>query len=132
MGLFNFLNAGKTIATPVEAVGNALDKLFTSKQEKLQAEAVLKKIAQEPQILQAEINKMEAQHRSTFVAGARPFIIYVCGIGLIFVFLINPIIQWVTGKPGPVLPLDSIMELMFCILGLGGYRTIEKVNKVTK
>jgi len=40
----------------------------------MQAQAVLDKIAQKPTILQAEINKIEAKHRSLFVAGWRPAI----------------------------------------------------------
>ncbi len=136
MGFLSFLKLGKSagdaIASPIDAVGNALDKLFTSKEEKEQAKAIMQKIKMEPHILQGEINKLEAQHRSIFVAGARPFIIWVCGVGLSFSFVINPIIQWYSGKPGPTLPLDTIMELILCILGLGGLRTFEKFTKVSK
>ena len=40
----------------------------------MQAQAVLDNIAQKPAILQAEINKIEALHRSLLVAGWRPAI----------------------------------------------------------
>ncbi len=136
MGFLSFLklgkSAGEAISSPIDAVGNTLDKLFTSKEEKENAKAVMAKIKMKPQILQAEINKMEAQHRSIFVAGARPFILWICGFGLSFAFVINPLIQWFTNKPGPTLPLDTIMELILCILGLGGLRTFEKFTKVSK
>jgi hypothetical protein len=136
MGVLSFLKLGKqagdAIASPVEAVGSALDKLFTSGEERAQASALMEKIKQKPHILQAELNKVQAQHRSLFVAGARPFILWICGVGLSFAFIINPIIQWWTGEPGPKLPLDTIMELIVCILGLGGLRTFEKYTKVSK
>ena len=136
MGLLDFLGAGKAagdaIASPVEAIGKTLDVLFTSDEEKAQAEAVMAKIRQQPAILQAEINKLEAQHRSTFVAGARPFILWVCGLGFMFSFLVNPILQWITAKPGPILPLDAMMELALAMLGLAGLRTFEKLNGLTK
>jgi hypothetical protein len=67
-----------------------------------------------------------------FVAGWRPAVGWVCAIGLAFVFLVNPIIQWVTGEPGPVLPTDIVFELMLGMLGLGGLRTYEKLSGRTK
>ena len=123
---------GKAAAQPIEAIGNVLDKLFTSKDEKLSKKIVLERLAQQPQLAQVEINKIEAQHRSIFVAGARPFILWVCGVGLLFPFIINPILQWWTGSPGPELPTKALMSLVYAILGLGSLRTVEKLNGRTK
>ena len=131
MGLISKLFSSEVVA-PIDAIGNTFDKLFTSDEERLQAEAVLTKIAQKPHILQAEINKIEAGHRSLFVAGWRPAIGWVCAIGLMFPFLINPIIQWYTGHPGPNLPLEALMTLVVSLLGLGGLRTVEKLKGKTK
>ncbi|MCJ8351163.1 3TM-type holin [Moritella sp.] len=75
---------GDTITEPIDALGSAVDKIFTNDEERMQAQAVLDKIAQKPAILQAEINKIEAQHRSLFVAGWLPEIGWVCTIGLAF------------------------------------------------
>jgi len=119
---------GGNAAQPIEALGNVVDKVFTSDDERLQAQAVMQKIAMQPQILQAEINKLEASHRSLFVAGWRPFLGWVCGVGLLFPFVINPVFQWHTGQLGPELPMDYIMELVVALLGLGTLRTFEKVK----
>ncbi|WP_286694066.1 3TM-type holin [Spongiibacter sp. UBA1325] len=119
---------GGGASQPIEALGNVIDQVFTSDDERLQAEAVLQKIAMQPQVLQAEINKIEAGHRSLFVAGWRPFLGWVSGVALFFPFVINPLLQWATGKPGPQLPMESLMELVIAMLGLGAYRTIEKVK----
>lgn len=127
MGIWSKLFGGG-IKEPVEAVGNALDKLFTSDDERAQAQAVIERLRQQPHILQAEISKLEAQHRSTFVAGARPYIMYVCGTGLAFVFVINPILQWVTGEPGPAMQTDALLELVLALVGLGAMRTAEKMT----
>ena len=123
---------GGSAAQPIEAIGNVFDKLFTSDEERAQAEAVLAKMAQEPHILQAEINKIEASHRSVFVAGWRPLLGYVCGVGLGFAYIVNPMIQWLTGDPGPVLPMEYMSELVMALLGLGGLRTIEKIKGKAK
>ena len=123
---------GGSAAQPIEAVGNVLDKLFTSDDERAQANAVMAKLAQHPSELQIELNKIEASHRSIFVAGWRPFLGWVCGCGLSFVFVINPVIQWYSGKPGPTMPIDVMSELVVAMLGLGGLRTFEKIQGRSK
>ena len=126
----NFLSSllGGSAAQPIEAIGNVFDKLFTSDEERANAEAVLAKMAQQPHILQAEINKIEASHRSVFVAGWRPMLGWVCGFGIGFAYLINPVLQWYSGAPGPELPMEYMNELVFALLGLGGLRTYEKIK----
>jgi len=117
---------GGAAAEPIDALGSAVDKIFTNDEERLQAQAVLDKIAQKPAVLQAEINKIEAQHRSLFVAGWRPAIGWVCAIGLAFPFILNPLIEW-AGGTGPKIPMDQLMELVVALLGLGTLRTFEKL-----
>ena len=122
-----------TAAEPIEAVGNVLDKLFTSDEEKLDKKIVLERLLQQPRLVQAEISKVQAQHRSTFVAGARPFMMWVCGLGFLFAFVLNPILQWLAPEIGaPVLPLDTMMELALAMLGLASLRTVEKIKGVSK
>lgn len=132
MGLFDFFS-GKAAAEPIEAVGNVIDQLFTSDEERDQAEIIKTKLAQKPNLVQAEINKVQASHRSTFVAGARPFLMWVCGLGFLFAFLINPILMWIWPDVGaPELPLDAMMELTLAMLGLAGLRTYEKAKGLSK
>jgi hypothetical protein len=46
---------------------------------------------------QLEINKVEAAHKSLFVAGWRPFIGWICGLGLLYNVLIAQILSiWFT------------------------------------
>ncbi|MCG7570537.1 holin family protein [Pseudoalteromonas sp. CNC9-20] len=124
---------GVGAAEPIEAVGNVLDELFTSDEEELSLELVRQRLAQRPALIQAEITKVQAQHRSTFVAGARPFLMWVCGLGFLFAFVINPIITWFLPALGtPTLPLEAMMELSLAMLGLASLRTVEKLKGVTK
>ena len=133
MSLWTWLSGGKAVAEPIEAVGNVLDALFTSDDERLDKEIIKQRLAQQPALAQAEITKVQAQHRSTFVAGARPFILWVCGLGFLFSFVINPILQWIAPEAGsPVLPLDVMMELTLAMLGLAGLRTVEKLQGKSK
>jgi hypothetical protein len=131
MSLLSWFTGGK-IAEPIEAIGNAADKIFTNDEERMAAQAVLNKLALQPSILQAELNKIEATHRSIFVAGWRPFLGYICAVGLAFPFIINPCLQWYTGDQGPQLPMDAILELALAMLGLASLRTVEKLQGRTK
>ena len=132
MGWFSKLVGAPDADDVVRETGNALDKLFTSKDEKLTHAEIMEKIKQSPAEWQAQANTISAAHRSVFVAGARPFILWVCGFGLANSFLINPWIQWVTYQPGPELPLEAMTSLVMALLGLGGLRSIEKIAGVAK
>lgn len=113
---------------PIEAIGKTLDSLFTSDDERLGRKEALERLALQPALEQIEINKIEAASKSVWVAGWRPFIGWVCGVGLLFAFVGNPVIQWVTGEPGPALPLQSIDALVTSMLGFGALRTFEKIK----
>ena len=123
---------GGGIAEPIKAIGNIIDDVYTSDEEKLSKKEAMARLEMKPHMVQTEINKVEAQHRSPFVAGWRPFIGWVCGAGLGMSFIVNPFIQWITGRPGPEMPLDAMMTLVTALLGLGAMRTFEKMNGRSK
>ena len=133
MGLLSKVFGGGDAVAGVTAIGNVLDNLFTSKDEKLTHEEVRIRLALQPDMAQIEINKIEAGSRHWFAANWRPFIGWVCGMGVLNMVLINPWIQWFTGLAGPELPHSTIMQLTLGMLGLlGTMRTVEKVKGKSK
>lgn len=123
---------GSGVVSAAEGVSNIIDKYVETPDEKRAAEILKAKMLMQPSMAQIELNKIEAGHRSLFVAGGRPFIIWVCGVGLAFTFLVNPILQWTTGEPGPELPHDVMSTLVYSLLGLGAFRTVEKMGGKAK
>ena len=83
--------------------------------------------------LQGEINKIEAQHRTIFVAGWRPFIGWVCGVALAYNFVLRDLLIWFIGpeQVPPALQTEHLMTVLIGMLGLGGMRTFEKFNNKT-
>ena len=82
---------------------------------------------------QIDVDKAEAANANMFVAGWRPAIGWICGLGLGVQFLINPLATWIAALLGhaiafPGLDLGTLMTLLFGMLGLGGMRTYEKVQ----
>ena len=100
-------------------------------------EAELIKNATQLNLAQAETNKIEASHRSIFVAGWRPCLGWVAALGFAWMFVIAPLLQWVMLVSGNALPLpqfqtDVLLELTFAMLGLAGLRTYEKTKGISK
>ena len=126
----------KQATEPIEAVGNVLDALFTSDKERLDKKAVLARIAQQPGLVQLEINKIQATHKTVFVAGWRPFIGWVCGLALFYNFIARDMMVWALAlttadtppPPPPPLHLDVLTTILYALLGLGGMRTFEKLQ----
>ena len=116
-------------------LGNVLDRFFPDKEKAAEAqraiETALLENAAQINLAQVEVNKEEAQHRTVFVAGWRPFIGWVCGVALAWHFVGVPVtlffIAW-SGAEVPELPvfdMNSLMTVLTGMLGLGGLRTFE-------
>jgi hypothetical protein len=86
---------------------------------------------------QVKTNQEEAKHSSIFVAGWRPFIGWICGLGLFWNFLGYPLATWAVAvwQPEfspPELLTENLMELTLAMLGMAGLRSWEKYKNVAK
>jgi hypothetical protein len=84
---------------------------------------------------QLEINKVEAGNPSLFVAGPRPFIMWVCGFAFAYKFILAPAAAFTLTALGhpivlPVLDFTEMSTVLMGLLGLGGLRTVEKIKGV--
>ena len=84
--------------------------------------------------MQASINQEEAKNPSVFVSGWRPAVGWVCVFGLAYEFILNPLLSWASLnfalQAPPSLDMGTLITLLLGLLGLGGMRTLEKLNKV--
>lgn len=92
---------------------------------------------------QIEINKIEAAHKSVYVAGWRPFVGWVGGFSLAYTGLLYPLllwawaaaqaIGWLPAKAEPPPALDGYLlgGIVSGMLGIGGMRSFDK-NKGTQ
>lgn len=121
-------------------IGDVLDRVIPDNNAKQKAKADIEKAlidnASKINLAQAETNKIEAGHRSIWVAGWRPFLGWVAGFGFAWVFVVSPVAQWVCALLGihivlPVLHTDVMMELTIALLGLSGLRSWEKAKGLT-
>ena len=81
---------------------------------------------------QTEVNKVEAASADPFKSGWRPAAGWVCVLGLLYQFLAQPLLAWGSVMQGysapPVLELGDLYGLLFGMLGLGAYRSVERVK----
>lgn len=125
-----------------------IDKIIPDPQARDQAKLDFLKLQQEGEFKelellsegdksQADINTTEAQNGNLFVSGWRPAVGWVCVCGLFYQLMFRPIASWIMEsiylwKPAPTLELDTLLTLLFGMLGLGAYRTIEKTKGVAR
>jgi hypothetical protein len=86
-------------------------------------------------VSQMDINKEEAKSPSMFVSGWRPFIGWVCGSACAWNWIGLKIALFAAayfGKELHLAPADiaEMMPVLLGMLGLGGLRTVEKLNGV--
>ena len=92
-------------------------------------------VALQEQQMQADINKVEAASDKLFVAGPRPFIMWICGVAFGLQFVLFPLMVFIAQlfnkmMQVPILPLEALMTVLLGTLGLGGYRSWEKIKGV--
>jgi len=105
---------------------------------KMQQNGDLAQLAAETDLakLQVQVNLEEAKSANWFVAGWRPFIGWICGCGLAYVSIIEPVARFAaqvwfhyTGS-FPVIDTTITMQVLLGMLGLAAARTVEKVRNV--
>lgn len=84
---------------------------------------------------QLEVNKAEAQHKSVFVAGWRPFIGWVGGCSLAYTGIVYPLLTWgwaIWGPDGVSMPppIESglLGTILTGMLGIAGMRSFDKAK----
>lgn len=122
------------LGAPVKAI---VDKFVPDAKDKLDAQGQLFQLLASHDLAQMEVNKQEAAHKSLFVAGWRPFIGWTCGIGLFWATIGQNVMQWACAIWWPdIHPPDvdtaMLMPILTGMLGIGGYRTIEKIKGVAR
>lgn len=122
------------------AIGEKLiDKLIPDPKAKAEALQKLAELEQSGDLAviagQIEINKIEAASTDPFTSRWRPFIGWVCGSALAIQLIVAPLavqISTIAGRPVPLVTMDVslLTTLLVGMLGFGGMRTVEKLNKV--
>jgi|TARA_A100001037_G_C15060633_1_gene594612 hypothetical protein len=124
----------KILGELIGPVSGLLDKFIEDKDQKAalahEIATMSERHANEALQGQLEINKIEAAHKSLFVAGWRPFIGWICGLGLAYNVIISQVLSiWFAV---PEVDSNLLMPVMTGLLGLGAMRSYEKTKGVSR
>lgn len=131
----------------VEGVFKTLDKILPDPTERAAAKLKLLELEQSGQLAelkaetdlalqQIQVNLVEATSLDPYVSRWRPSVGWVCVMALGYTYLLQPLLPWVMRLFGivvadlPALQTGELMPLMFGMLGLGAFRSYEKVKGV--
>jgi len=135
MGILKMLlggGAGEAASAAGGLAKDIQDVFTTSDREKLAAyEAQTDRMR-----VSNEVAVAEAKHSSVFVAGARPAMIWVCTLGMLYHFIlwriIAPIMEHYTGVVLVDIDWQELWTAVTAALGLGAMRSYEKLKGVAR
>ena len=109
-----------------------INRFFPDKTEQEKAQMVATMAIIQGQL---DANKAEASNPNVFVSGWRPLIGWVCGSACAWNWIGLPVAKAcmsLTGHPLAIEPADlsQMLPLLLGMLGLGGLRTVEKIQGV--
>lgn len=130
-------------------LGEVLDKVIPDAEKQAEAKYKMFELIQKGEfaaleadkavaLAQADINKEDAKSQSAWQRGWRPLVGYICALGLFYQFFMQPFLPWLAVTlgypvtPMPLLDMETLLTLLLGMLGLGGFRTFEKVKGITK
>lgn len=137
-----------SLALLIDPIARIVDKLIPDKEAAAKAKLELMKLEQQGQLselqamvemtkAQSAVNQQEAAHKSIFVAGWRPWIGWMCGVGIFWMFVGEPIASYIiaitmSDVTLPETDFSYLFELVLAMLGMGGLRTYEKLKGVAR
>lgn len=129
---------GGSAAEVVDSVGNlavqireALTGEIPAK-ERAELENLALQIESAANLAQNKVNEIEARHSSIFVSGWRPGVGWVCVLGLLYQFVLYPLLCWALAVWLPKIPVpppldgNALMGLVSSMLGMGAIRQYGK------
>jgi len=129
----------------IPLLGTVFDKILPDPQAAAEAKLKVLELSQRNELAeldadlklalaQIDVNKTEAGSASLFKSGWRPAVGWVCVFGLSYSFIVQPMLAWISGIVAipvpPTLDLSTLLTMLSGLLGLGGFRTAEKMKGV--
>lgn len=121
------------VTAALDIGGKLIDRLWPDAAQRDAAKLELLKMQQAGELAQIGVNQAEATNSSLFVAGWRPSIGWACSAACTWNWVGLPVLKAIAlyvGHPLPLAPADltEMLPVLMGMLGLGGLRTIERLN----
>ena len=124
----------------VDLVGKISDKIWPDESKKIEAQTALLQMQQSGELAmleklgqsdnaQVEVNKIEAASDSKFKSYWRPALGWVGVTGFTYQLILRPLLIGFGAGDFPALDMETLASLTFGMLGLAGFRTVEKLKR---
>lgn len=126
------------ISAALDIGGKVIDRLWPDPAQAAAAKLELLKLQQSGELAQVAVNTEEAKHPSVFVSGWRPAVGWTCVAACAWNWVGLPMVKTAllvfSGKTLALSPADltEMLPILLGLLGLGGLRTIERLNGVER
>jgi hypothetical protein len=125
------------VSAALDIGGKVIDRLWPDPNQRAAAQLELLRLQQSGELAQIAVNTEEAKSSSVFVSGWRPAIGWICGAACAWNWIGLPVAKLLVALAGSKLllspaDLGEMMPVLMGMLGLGGLRTIEKLNGVAR
>lgn len=123
----------------IEIGAKLLDKIIPDKDARDRAQAELLKAAQDQDfqitLAQIKVNEEDAKSGSLFRGGWRPYVGWTCAFAFSLHFVLFPVLNFIFVYFGHAevkiaFQMDTLLTVLFGLLGLGAFRTYEKVKGI--
>lgn len=109
---------------PIAELAGKILAMFPNAEQRAKAATALQDLVAKVAEQQSKINEAEAQNPNWFVSGWRPACGWLCVGALAYASVIAPVLHLPPGNT------ETLVTLLFGMLGLGSMRTIEKVKGI--
>ena len=117
----------------IDTISDLLKRWIPDPEQRAEAVQAVLSVMQQSDAAQVEIAKLEAQG-NWMQRSWRPALGWVGVLGAAYTMLAQPVLEWASVNlgwlPPPVLEGEAMWSMLFGLLGLGAYRTYERVAGV--
>ena len=125
----------------IKAVGNVIDELHTSEEEKQQLKLRFAEVEAKLKEKQMSINLADASSQAGGLSGFlqrawRPLIGMSCALAIFWEYVLSKFILFICGlfqyevQNIPQMDMGTLMPLVMALLGMSGIRSFEKLKKI--
>jgi len=120
------------LAKPItDTIQKGIDQKMQATQISADIQNKIIDLFEKSDVMQNEINKIEAQSESKFKSWWRPAVAWICVGGLFWKFIAFPVFLFFNIGT-PTIDTAGLMELIMALLGMAGIRSFDKKNGLTK
>jgi len=119
----------------IEPVSDIIGKFVADKDLKVRLDHELSTLFHQANLAQIELLKEDAKSSNWFQNSWRPFVGWICGISMMYHFILSPLLATILTATGYVVDLpdfefSQLSTILMAMLGMSGLRSYEKTKGV--